>query len=190
MSQIFKANSTSSNPAIPTSFKTDLQDTTTAALTASAITAVPVANQLRIGGDNGIKTYGLSLVAGAMTIGYIRGSNQTIGATSQDLITQATNTDSVMTVQFQVSGFSTTDNTGIGVFGAGTVINVAGVVSIVNTIEFFRNSTDLIAPPALDPINGSVIQLVASGSSFIVRVTGVVGLTINWDAILPAIVST
>jgi hypothetical protein len=190
MSQIYKAG-VAGTPSVPTSVTTDLVDSTTAALTASTGTVIPQTNILRVGGDNGIKTYAVTLQPGAMTIGYIRGSGQTTdGVTPLDLITQATNTDSVMTVQFQVSGFSTTDNTGIGVFGAGTVINVAGVVSIVNTIEFFRNSTDLIAPPALDPINGSVIQLVASGSNFIVRVTGFAGLTINWDAILPAIVST
>lgn len=189
MSQIYKA-SVSSTPSVPTSFETDLQDTTTLALTPSTGSAVPQANTLRIGGDNGIKTYEVTNVPGALTIGYIRGDDTTVGATTADLITQATNTNSTLTFQFQLSGFSTTDNTGIGIFGFGSVINIAGAVTVVNTVEFVRNTTDFIAPPALDPINGASVAIVPSGSSFIVRVTGVAGLTINWSAILPGVATT
>jgi hypothetical protein len=193
MSQIYKAGIAGS-PSVPTSFMVDQQDTVTTALPVTVFSVVPQSNILRLGGDNGIVTYQVTQNAGDLLIGYIQGSGTTDGSggagDTVDLITQPVSNNSSMTFQFQVTGYCTTDNTALGVFGAGTVINVAGAVTIANTVEFFRNATSLtVVAPLLDPINTSVISIVPSGSNFIVRVTGVLGLSIDWGAILPAVVA-
>lgn len=182
MSQIFKGG-LSSSPAVPTSFETDLQDTDTVALSASTGTVVPQLNILRLGGDNGIKTYEITQEAGSLTVGFIRGSAQTTdGVTVTPVITQATNTDSTMTVQIIAAGFCTTNNDSIGIYGTAVINNTAGVASLVNTVDIIKNSAASLATASL--------TITASGDSFIVNVTGVGGLTINWDICLPGIVST
>ncbi len=182
MSQIYKGG-VSSTPSVPTSVSTDLQDTTTAALSAATGSVVPVANILRLGGDNGIKTYELTLSPGELSIGFIRGSAQTTdAATVTAVITQATNTDSTMTVQIIAAGFCTTNNDSVGIYGTAVINNTAGTASLVNTVDLIKNSAASLSTCDL--------TITASGADFIVNVTGVAGLTINWDICLPGIIST
>lgn len=182
MSQIFKS-SVSGTPSVPTSFDTDLQDTETVALTAATGTVVPQGNMLRLGGDNGIKTYEVTQEPGSLTVGFIRGSAQTTDAvTVTPVITQATNTDSTMTVQIIAAGFCTTNNDSVGIYGTAVINNTAGVASLVNTVDLIKNSAASLATCDL--------TITASGADFIVNVTGVAGLTINWDICLPGVVST
>lgn len=180
MSQIYKA-SASGNPAIPTSFQTDAQDTSTLALTAAGGTAVPQGNILRIGGDNGIKTYEITQEAGSLTVGFIRGEGQTVGAVSTDIITQLTNTNSTMTIQIIAAGYAD-NNESIGIYGTAVVRNVSDTVTVVNTVDLIKNSDASLA--------GASLSVSGSGSSFVVTVTGVAIRTINWSVTLPGIVST
>ena len=182
MSQIYKGG-VSSTPAVPTSFNTDLQDTVTSALTASTGVVVPQTNMLRLGGDNGIKTYELTLSPGELSIGFIRGSEQTTDAvTVTPVITQATNTDSTMTVQIIAAGFCTTNKDSVGIYGTAVINNTAGTAFLVNTVDLIKNSEASLATCNL--------TITTSGADFIVNVTGVAGLTINWDICLPGIIST
>lgn len=186
MSQIYKAG-VAGTPSVPTSVTTDLQDTTTAALTAPTGSVVPQANVLRLGGDNGIKTYEVTLQPGALTIGFIRGTGTTSDAiTPADLITQATNTNSTMTVQIIIAGFCTTTNVSAGAYATVVINNIAGVASVVNTADFIKNLDVSIKFPNPEPI----FSVVTSGANFIVRVVGVAGLNFDWDACLPGIIST
>ena len=180
MSQIYKAG-VGGTPSVPTSFETDLQDTDTAALTPSTGTVVPQSNTLRIGGDNGIKTYEITQEAGSMTVGFIRGEGQTVGAASANIITQATNTNSTMTIQIIAAGFAD-NNDAVGIYGTAVVKNIAGTVTVVNDVDLIKNSD-----VSLDATDLSVS---GSGSNFIVSVTGVAGRTIDWSIALPGIVST
>jgi len=188
MSQFF-TGITGSNlpPNIPTSFTTDQVDSTTAALVAPAGTATPVANILRVGGDNGIATYAVTLVPGALTIGFIRGAAVTTdGTTVKPILTQPTNTDATMTVQVIVAGFCTTNNAGIGAYGTFVIKNVAGTASVVELADFIRSADASISSPNPAP----QITISVSGSTWSVNVVGVTGLTFNWEACLPGIIST
>lgn len=185
MSQIFKAG-VGGTPSVPTSFTTDFQDSTTTALTAPIGTVVPQANVLRVGGDNGIKTYEITQQAGALTVGFIRGAGSTVGATSATLITQATNTNATMTVQILVAGYETTTNVSIGAWATAVISNVAGVASIVEIVDFVRSAAPSISVP--NPVPSIAVNV--AGSNFTVDVTGVAGLTFNWEVCLPGIIST
>ncbi len=172
-------------PQIPTEFDTDLEDTTTSALTASTGTAVPQSNALRIGGDNGIKTYAITQQPGAMTIGFIRGTGTTTDVQTTTIITQAVPSNSTMTIQVIAAGFAD-NNEAAGMYGTAVVKNVAGTVSVVSTnpngIDLIKNTEATLAATDL--------SVTASGSNFIVSATGVLGRTISWDIVLPGIVAS
>lgn len=189
MSQIFKSSTAGppANPAIPTAFTTDQTDSTTAALAAFGGTAIPVANTLRVGGDNGIATYAVALVPGALTIGFIRGAAVTTdGTTVTPILTQPTNTNSTMTAQVLVAGFCTTNTSSIGAYGTFVIKNIAGTASLVEVADFIRSADASLSTPNPEP----QITVTTSGPNWIVNVVGVAGLTINWEACLPGIIST
>jgi hypothetical protein len=166
------------NPAIPTSFTLDLQDTTTPALSAPLGTAVPQLNVLRIGGDNGIKTYQIVNQPGALTVGFIRGDATTVGAATSSAITQAVPTNSTMILQIIASGFAN-NNDGCGIYGTAVVKNVAGTVTVINTVDKIVNADASLANVDL--------TVTGSGSNFIVSVVGVAGRTITWNVVLPGV---
>lgn len=184
MSQIIKGG-VSSTPSVPTSFETDLQDTTTTALTAATGTVVPQSNTLRLGGDNGIKTYQITQEAGSLTVGFIRGTGITTNVQTTAIITQAVPTNSTMTIQVIAAGFAD-NNAAAGMYGTAVVKNVAGVVSVISTnpngIDLIKNTEATLAATDL--------TVTASGASFVVSVVGVLGRTISWDVALPGIVAS
>lgn len=181
MSQIYKDRSTGPvPPAVPTSFATDLEDLTVGAAAAAQGSVVPQSNILRIAGDNGIKTVETS-IPGDLQLRFIRGSATTNGAVTQTAITQPILTNSTMTIQIIVAGFSS-DNLGVGAYGTAVVKNVAGTLSVVNTVDLIVN-TDA----GLEAAN---VTVTTSGSNLLVNVVGVAAKTITWTACLPGIVTS
>lgn len=169
-------------PQVPESFTTDINDTAIQPgdIPAAAGTSTATAHILRLSGDNGIKTVSTPTAAGNnVTFRFIRGSNSTNGAATANLITQAVLTDSTMTIQIIVAGFSA-DGFGIGAYGTAVVKNVAGVASLVNTVDLIVN-----ADAALAACN---VTVTTAGGNLLVNVLGAAGKIITWGSCLPGIV--
>lgn len=179
MSQIIKNPPAGSIPSdVLTEFKTDLNDPTVPAASTALGTVVPQSHVVRIAGDNGIKTVETS-EPGDLQLRFIRGSNQTVGATTETLITQPTLTDSTATFQIIVAGFST-DDLAVGAYGTAVIKNVAGTVSVVNTVDLIVNKDT-----GLDAAN---ITVTISGTDILINAVGVTAKTIDWTACLPGFV--
>lgn len=183
MSQIISP-AVSSTPAVPTSFTTDVNDTTIVPgdIPASAGSSVPQANILRVSGDNGIKTVATPNAAGNLTIRFIRdGAQTTDGTTVTPILTQTTATDTTLTVQIIVSGFSDA-NDSYGAYATVVINNTAGTARVVGDADFIINSDASLAT--------AEITVTVSGADFVVNATGVAATTIDWTVALPGIVST
>ncbi len=185
MSQILNAG-VGGTPSVPTSFTTDLIDLDTVALsTVGNGTVVPQANVLRLGGDNGIKTYEIDKEAGSLTVGFIRGSGTTTNVQTTAIITQAVPDNSAMTIQIIAAGYA--DNTqAAGLYGTAVVKNIGGTVTVVsgnaNGVDLIKNTDATLATVDL--------TVTASTSNFVVSVVGVAGRTIEWSVALPGIVAS
>jgi hypothetical protein len=150
-------------PVIPTSFVTD-----------SGI-AVPAANIINILGSSEISTSGAGNTVTIDFAGMSDGTGQTIGATTADLITiNAGAVANVYKVSAEFVGFNAATPSGCadelinGVRTTGAATALTGVVD--RTI--FEEAA----------LAGCQADIVVSGNTFIVRVTGAAGLTINWKA--------
>lgn len=187
MSQIFKAG-ISGTPSVPTSFTTDQQDSITAALSSPNGTAVPQANVLRIGGDNGVATYQIVNQPGAMTIGFIRGGPvTTVNNASATILTQPTPTNSTTTTQILVAGYGS-DGSSFGASAWAVINNTAGVTSLIGTVDFIVNASPLNLPNGT--IANATLSVTTSGANFSVNVVGPPSgtITITWEACLPGII--
>ena len=171
-------------PAVPLQFTADDEDAVLTAINQPNPTnVVPTANTLQINGDNGIQTYALTnLLSGdtnVLQVGFSRGSATTVDAATADVLTFPTSTDSCFTMQVLVAGISN-DNLGIGGYTTATIINVAGVASLVDTPDIIIQANAALAAGSFD--------IIASGANVIIRTTGVAGKTIVWSVCTPGIV--
>ncbi len=179
MSQFFKDITAGTlPPTVPTSFTTDVQDLTIPALPAATGTVAPVANVLRVGGQDGIQTYQTGN-AGDLLIAFVSRGGQTIGATTVSLIVPV-NLNSTETYQVLVAGLAD-NNDGIGAFGSFVVKNIAGTASIVG-----GGTVSLVVHKDASLITGNVTVTVV-GSNVSINVLGVAGRTIDWFINLPGI---
>lgn len=186
MSQIYK--SSASGPQPPTDLTkliADNVDNTVTAIVQTAATAViPTANAIQLNGDNGIETDACPNVVGStnvLQIRFSRGIGQTVGATTTTILTLGTRTNTCVTLKILVTGLST-DNLGVGGYAIATYKNIAGVVSIVDVLDFVVNSDAGLA--------GATFGISVSGTNLTITATGVAGKTINWTICTPGIVST
>lgn len=107
--------------------------------------------------------------------GYSKGTGQTIGAVTADLITIPLGaTPTTYTIEAKVAGFEATTPAGNG-YNLICVARTTGIASSVVGVE-----DKYVAEDAA--LAGCDANFVASGNDIIVRVTGVAGLTINWAA--------
>ena len=180
MSQIYVPLSSSNVPPdVPINFNLDINEPTTGPLPASSGTATSVANNIRVGGSNGIQTIQTG-TAGEILIGFVETSGTTVGATTASLsITVPLNT--VETYQIIVSGLAD-NNDGVGAYGTAVAKNIAGTASIVGTADLIVNRDA--------SLGGTNVTTGVSGDQFLVTVLGAAGRTINWNIALPGIVST
>jgi len=172
MSQFFIAT-TSGNlpPTVPTSF---VEDTGS---------ATPAANVLNVLGGSGIRTSGSG---NTVTIAIQNGSTAnatTVGAVTADIITiPLAATNQTYTFDIRISGIETTTPAGVGYNIFGTVRTNGVAASVVGTPDKIVNEdVALIAADA---------NLIVSGNSAIIRLTGVAGVTINWGAFAVYVTAT
>jgi len=168
-------------PSVPTSFTTDLNDTTILPgdIPPALGTSTPLLNVERLSGDDGIKTVATpNAAANNVTIRFIRGRTTTAGAVTSNLITQATLSNTTMTIQIIIAGYGS-NNDGIGYYGTAVVKNVAGTATLINTVDLIKNSDASLA--------ASNATVTVSGGNLLVNVLGVAGVNIDWGACLPGI---
>lgn len=187
MSQIYKSLASGPTPpSIVTGLVADDVDSATTAIvqrTPSTVSAT--ASLIVLNGDNGIETDKMAaLTSGAtnvLQIRFTRGIGQTVDAATTTLITLGTRTNTVVTMQILVAGKST-DNLGVGGYAIATFKNIAGVVTVVDVLDFIVNGDA--------GLGAATFGITPSGTNLLITVTGVAGKTINWTACTPGIVST
>jgi hypothetical protein len=105
--------------------------------------------------------------------GFSKGTGQTIGAVTADLITIALGaTPTTYIVEAKVAGFEATTPGGVGYNLISTVRTTGVAASIVGAPDKIVQEEAALA--ACDA------ALVAVGNTLVVRVTGLAGLTVNW----------
>lgn len=169
MSQIYKT--VSSAPAVATSYVTD------------SGTATPAANILNILGNdsttnnaNGINTTGSGNTVTVLLTNRLQGSGTTVGAVTADIITFALGaTPGTYSFEFRVSGFESTTPAGCGYSVFGTVRTTGVAATAVGTADVIVNEEAAL--------NDCDIDIIASGNNAILRVTGVLGLSVDWGAV-------
>lgn len=175
MSQIFTSSTSSPPPpVVATTYVTDINSP-----------AVPILNILNVLGNdtttnnvNGIQTDGSS-GSNTLTIqltNRLQGTGTTVGATTADLVTFSLGaTPGTYNVEARVSGFnsSTPASTSYTVIGTVRTSGAAGALDGVPDETPIENIALLT----------SDVDFIISGNNFIIRVTGVAGLTLNWAVV-------
>jgi hypothetical protein len=179
MSQFF-AGGVATTPTIPTSFTTDLTDTSTLSFPASVGTAVPQSNVLRVAGANGIQSYQPTNVAGVLEIGFNTGTNTTLGIATSTILTLTPTDNDTITYQVLISGYDSTANLGVGGQIVATVRKTAGVVTVLGTPDVIKNGDPLTGGIAM---NASTFTMTASGGNVLVTATSASTNTVTWTAI-------
>jgi hypothetical protein len=107
--------------------------------------------------------------------GYVKGSGQTIGAVTADLITIPMGAVAgVKTVEAKVLGFESTTPAGCGYDVLAVVRTTGAAAALVGvTSRYVAEEAALV---------GCDADIVVAGNNLIVRATGVAALTVNWKA--------
>lgn len=170
MSQFFL--NVAGTPSVPTSFITD------------SGTAIPAANILNVvtagGGTQGISTSGSGNTITITLTSVTTGTGTTVGATTADLITISPTDLKSFSVQCLIAGYDSINDEMFGGELLGTGRKNVNVTIVGGPDKTIGNDTNLASGD---------YDLVASGASFVVRVTGVAGRTINWSARLNYVTS-
>ena len=128
-----------------------------------------------IAGGTGIVTSGAGNTITIASSNALTGTGTTIGAVTTDLITFAMGaTPGVYTFQGRASGFESVTPAGVSARLISGVRTTGAAATEIQTEKDFTNSEAALITAAVD--------LIISGNNMIIRVTGVVGLTINWVA--------
>ncbi len=167
-------------PAVPTSFKTDIQDNFS--FVAGTGTSVPIANVEQIYGDNGIQTSANTITNNVIQIRFNSAIVNTVSNETVTAMIFITNTNSTFSTQVLVAGFCSSLGQGIGGNTVASVINVAGVASLIDTPDYDFNS-------GLG-IQDASYTISASGANLIISVTGSLGNPIRWSICTPGQVQT
>lgn len=170
-------------PAVPTSFLTD-----------NGSTATPFANILRVftpgNGLQGIATSAITSVNPndtlliTLTDTTLRGTAQTVNAGTANInvnIPLATSNSSV-NVRANIVGYAKGAGLALGGEIIGVVSNVGAVLTVIQVPEITKNNSSLLTSWSA--------TLITSGTNVLVQVTGVLGYTINWTAIIDSVTAT
>lgn len=167
-------------PTVPTSFTTDFVDLTIPAVPAAEGAVAPQDNTLRVTGSAGIATYETGN-PGDLLITFLRSKGVTSDETSQTfttLFSTASDANQTLTFQIIISGYS--DNgLGVGCYGSVVCKNVAGVASIIGTIDLI-----LQYDPALAGVN---VTVASAGANLEINCIGISPRTIQWEVVFPGI---
>lgn len=177
MSQIY-VPTTSSIPSIPTSFVTDIGGP-----------AVPVANVINIvtpgSGTQGISTTGSgNTITIALTDITLTGTAQTIGTSTANINVNVPLpvTNSAVSLRANISGYAKSSGLAVGGELIASMINVAGVLSVIGIPDLAKNNSVALAAWSA--------TITSSGTNVIIQVTGVATYTINWTAIIDYVIAT
>ena len=174
MSQIYKTIASGPiPPSIPTTFVTDINSP-----------AVPALNILNVFGNdttdnnaNGIQTDGSS-GSNTLTVqltNRLTGTGTTVGATTDTLFSIAlSGTASSYFFVIDVVGFDGTTPSATGYLISGTARTDGVTATVVGTSETYSEDAILVA---------SDVDLIAVGNSVTLVVTGVAGVTLNWNCV-------
>ncbi len=175
MSQAGINNSGVVPPVVPETFTAD-----------DGTIAIPVANNINVlsrftegDNDNGIQTTvdpnGSDDLFIELT-NRVQGDGSTNQATTTDIITfSAGATPGTYTFECRVSAFESTTPAGAGYSLFGTVRTTGAAAVLIGTPDKIVNEEATLTAANAD--------IVVSGNNIIVRVTGVLGLIINWNAV-------
>ena len=158
-------------PDVPSSFTTDDG------------VAVPVANNLNVLGadtsdnnNNGISTEGTGDTVTVLLTNRLQGTGSTIGAVDTDIVTFPLGvTPATYVFKISIAGFEPTTPAGCIYSIEGGVRTDGATATVIGTPDKIANEE-----AALIACNAN---LVASGNSAVIRVTGTAGLTVTWKTV-------
>jgi hypothetical protein len=173
MSQFFQGSTSGSlPPTVPTSFVTD------------SGTAVPAANVLNVlsndsstNNANGIQTTGSGNTVTVLLTNRVQGSGSTVGAVTLDVISFPLGaTPGTFTFDCRIAGFDAATPSAVGFTIVGSTRTTGASATLLNgqAVDSFDEAATTTASGAL----------VVSGNNAVFRVTGVAGLTIDWNAVM------
>lgn len=168
---ILSLSATPQPPEVPTSFTTD-----------SGV-AVPAANNLNVlandstaNNANGIQTTGAGSTVTVQLTNRLQGSGSTVGAVTTDLVTfDLGATPGTFIIDMSVAAFESTTPAGAGYNIFGTVRTTGAAATLVGTPDKIANEE-----AALTTCDANIV---VSGNNAIVRVTGALGLTIQYNTV-------
>jgi len=146
--------------------------------------AIPAANVLNVFGNdvttnnnNGIQTDGSS-GSNTLTVqltNRLQGLGSTVGAVTANLFTFSLGaTPASYMFEINVTGFDTVTPSATGYWFIATARTTGAAATVVGSNEDFLEDVGLAA---------SDVDLIASGNNVILRVLGVAGVTLNWNAV-------
>jgi hypothetical protein len=161
-------------PVVATSYVTDVNSP-----------AIPAANILNVLGNdttannnNGIRTDGSS-GSNTLTVqltNRLQGTGTTVGATTADLVTFSLGaTPGAYNFELKVIGFDAVTPSATGFTTLGTMRTTGAAATLVATPD--ETVVEDVAMISAD------VDMVASANNLIIRVTGVAGLTIDWNVV-------
>jgi hypothetical protein len=107
--------------------------------------------------------------------GYAKGTGQTIGAVTADLITIALGaTPTAYIVEAKIAGFESTTPAGCGYNVICTARTTGAAASLVGTQDKIVEEEAALA--------GCDVNFVVAANNLILRATGTAGLTVNWSS--------
>lgn len=174
MSQIYKrVTSGSLPPDVPTTF------------TADTGVATPAANNLNVFGQTnfvddaaGIRTEGIGDTLLVQLTNRIQGNETTVGLTTADVITfNLSATPGAYKMHFEVVAFESTTPAGLGYSIEASARSDGATATVIEDPD-----ADEDEDPALQ--TDADWSIVAVGNSVVLRVTGVTGLTLNWNSVM------
>lgn len=181
MSQIYKSLiSGPVPPAVPTSFKTDVQDNFL--FSAGSGTSVPIANVEQIYGDNGIQTSANTVTNNVIQIRFNSANVNTVSNETVTAMLFPTINNSTFSTQVLVAGFCATQSQGVGGSTVATVVNVAGVATLVDEPDYDVNTGAALTD--------ATFSVTAVGANLVISVTGSLGNPITWAVCTPGQVQT
>lgn len=145
-----------------------------------ATTATPVANNLNVFSDdstannnNGVRTTAAGDTLTVQLTNRLQDETSTVGAVTADAVTFALGASpGVFTFDINISAFESATPLGSGYKIFGTVRTTGAAATLIGTPDKVVHEEGALSAANAD--------LVISGNNAIIRVTGVVALTINW----------
>jgi len=167
---------TSSGPVPPVVATTYVTDVNSPAIPAANILNV-IGGDTSVTNDNGIQTDGSS-GSNTLTVqltNRLQGTGTTVGATTATLVTFSLGaTPASYFFEFNITGFDTVTPSATGYWFVSTCRTTGAAATVVGTNEDFIEDVGLAS---------SDVDMIAAGNNVSLVVTGVAGVTLNWNCV-------